>query len=64
MRTLQTYLLIAMALALPPALFSQTQTITGTVTDSSSAAISGARVEVRNANTGAAQSVTTDGQGR
>ena len=55
MRTLQTYLLIAMALALPPALFSQTQTITGTVTDSSSAAISGARVEVRNANTGAAQ---------
>ena len=64
MRTLQTYLLIVIALALPPALFSQTQTIAGTVTDSSSAAISGARVEVRNTNTGAAQSVTTDGQGR
>jgi Carboxypeptidase regulatory-like domain/TonB-dependent Receptor Plug Domain len=64
MRNFQIHLLAFLSLALAPALFSQTQSITGTVTDSSNAAISGAQIEVRNTNTGAVQSITTDGQGR
>jgi hypothetical protein len=47
-------------------LFAQvtTATITGTVTDSSGAAIADAMVEVKNVATGISQTTTTDGQGR
>jgi len=41
-----------------------TATISGIVTDTSGAAVTGAKVDVRNIGTGAVQSAATDGQGR
>jgi hypothetical protein len=41
-----------------------TATISGTVTDSSGAAVSGAQVDVKNSGTGVLHSTTTDAQGR
>ena len=42
----------------------EAQTISGNVTDTSNAAIAGARVEVKNIGTNATQTTATDGQGR
>ena len=52
------------SLMLPSRAHAQTASISGTVTDSSGAAVPGASIELRNTATGATRTVVTDNQGR
>ena len=52
------------SLILPSRMNAQTASISGTVTDSSGAAVPGASIEIRNTATGAVRTVVTDSQGR
>ncbi len=59
-------LAVIASLAVPARMHAQaaTASISGTVTDSSGAAVPAASIEIRNSETGAVRTVTTDGQGR
>ncbi|HTR38877.1 MAG TPA: TonB-dependent receptor [Bryobacteraceae bacterium] len=52
------------SLMLPSRVQAQTASVSGTVTDSSGAAVPGASIELRNTATGATRTVVTDNQGR
>jgi len=63
---LLTFLCLAVALMSPGRLQAQaaTASVSGTVTDSSGAAVPGASIEIRNTGTGATRAVLSDSQGR
>src|SRR6185503_19584761 len=59
-----TWLLLAMALAVPAPAAAQTSSISGVVKDPQEAVVPGAEIVLRNARSAATPTAVTDGQGR